>query len=609
MPVPDGVRDEVRASLLKLRKDLIAVGNQHRVGLVDMLTEFCLIGKGEMVTTIRQANADKKKETPPIAVAPSAPLAARNGSFLRHPSRGSEPADLASQPPSSGQSHPSDPSGRPPLSPMAASFDEVTHPEDASALLDVSGCDSERGASRSASPAAPEVPNWAPVATASSDTAQPPSDVHSLRTPTDTLHSPEALVPKAVAFEALAEPPVRRGSHQRSLSQRYVSSFNRYFEALRGAHVREVFEKSTFGVELEMFVCKPMSELEMHTDEKAKNDFCPFLNESLADHDIAFTFFDCATSKSDRLYTKWKVTTDSSIQAEDGRPMFGFEIVSPKLRGWDGLQHLWHVADAARGYGCATNNTTALHVHVSCEAFSNVQVKNIMLWYLYFEAVIDRFHSFPRRNDDSKYCRSMVKSVLQQGDSGGHRPVYSGTPADCLQAVSVLKNYDVSFSQGFEGFLSAFNPRLGAKAKSGRNHKLNSTLLKGTGPGDPVRRIEWRQHAGTCDSQEIMMWTKFCTLFTHMTAETEAPLPTVEATPAALWDFLRDSSLASYYTLKESALPPAPPGFAGIPREAVAAETAVRRTSRTGRTLMQAMVQQHFGLTNSNSTGALLGSS
>eukprot|EP01062_Namystynia_karyoxenos_P070095 TRINITY_DN65487_c0_g1_i1.p1 TRINITY_DN65487_c0_g1~~TRINITY_DN65487_c0_g1_i1.p1 ORF type:complete len:657 (+),score=104.31 TRINITY_DN65487_c0_g1_i1:98-1972(+) len=310
-------------------------------------------------------------------------------------------------------------------------------------------------------------------------------------------------------------------------------------------YVRSIIDDARFGVELEVLSVRDHCELFMSVKEKAQNSLVPFLLEK-GIKGIHFEDYDSA--KADEEYRSWKVTTDASIQAEDGRSTFGFELVSPICSGWRGIAECKVVAHCLRAFGCGTNNTTATHVHVGCRDLSDDQLRRFAQMYCVFEAVIDDFHAFPRRKDYSRYCRSIVRSIDPGRNVDGCVAAIAAT-GDCSELCELV------------------NPMLTRVKDSGRNHKVNFQHVAGTCLDDPGRRIEWRQHAGTCDGEEIGMWIRFTCLFTYRAANYR-PVPTASmGTEQQLWQLLDDDVLRTFYSRKKSTLPECPPRFFFASRE------------------------------------------
>eukprot|EP01062_Namystynia_karyoxenos_P007035 TRINITY_DN12469_c0_g1_i1.p1 TRINITY_DN12469_c0_g1~~TRINITY_DN12469_c0_g1_i1.p1 ORF type:complete len:673 (+),score=154.77 TRINITY_DN12469_c0_g1_i1:112-2130(+) len=320
-------------------------------------------------------------------------------------------------------------------------------------------------------------------------------------------------------------------------------------ECLRPANnqIQSLLEDVSYGIELETFVVKDFMDYFVAVKEKVTSSFLPFINAKLPELG-GVLFEDYETSKADVVYNKWKVTTDASIQSEDGRPIFGFEVVSRICHGWRGIRECKKVARVMRLYGCATNNTTALHVHVSCRSLSDDQMKRFAQFYCVFESVIDEFHAYPRRKDHSRYCRSIVRSVDIGRDLDNCIKLIDEA-GDCAELCKVV------------------NPQLTQVVSSGRNHKVNFQHLVGTHYGDAGRRIEFRQHAGTCDGEEIGMWVRFVSVFTYQAALQRQPPDPRNNNEQALWSLLGDDILRVFFTRKKETLPARPSGFTFAARE------------------------------------------
>ena len=80
-----------------------------------------------------------------------------------------------------------------------------------------------------------------------------------------------------------------------------------------------------------------------------------------------FRYFSYKAAKADVDFDCWKVTTDASIRGDDGESVGGLEFVTPKLQfGNAGLEACRHFVLGVAYAGFVANDTTALHVHVSC---------------------------------------------------------------------------------------------------------------------------------------------------------------------------------------------------------------------------------------------------
>ena len=295
-----------------------------------------------------------------------------------------------------------------------------------------------------------------------------------------------------------------------------------------------LYDDCCFGVELEVFLTKYDEEVD-NLQDKICGFVVPFLTAAFAGELYPFRFHTRRNSKADTVFDIWKVTNDGSISSEGN--IFGFEVISPKLRSWDGFERVARVASVLQQMNCKTNTSTGLHVHVSCKHYNGAQLQSLFMHLLYFERVVDGYHYLSRRGDSGRFCRSIVHSVCHMGDV-----------ARAMQQLSWL---DMSLDRGVDQAVCLLNPLLDpASAKSGRYHNVNLTLLSGTTKGDEGRRIEFRQHGGSVDTSEIVMWTRFCCRFTSAAAAAPPPPMHGNATAEELWRLVADDTLQSYYANK-----------------------------------------------------------
>jgi hypothetical protein len=65
-----------------------------------------------------------------------------------------------------------------------------------------------------------------------------------------------------------------------------------------------------------------------------------------------------------RIMSEWKIVTDSSVTSTGTGTGYGLELVSPILRGRDGLEQVAKALDALRNAGAKVNKSCGIHVHV-----------------------------------------------------------------------------------------------------------------------------------------------------------------------------------------------------------------------------------------------------
>lgn len=157
----------------------------------------------------------------------------------------------------------------------------------------------------------------------------------------------------------------------------------------------------------------------------------------------------------------WKIITDASC---------GYEIVSPVLKGYEGLEQIKTVCKTLNEMGCKVNKKCGLHIHHGVEDFTLKTFKNLFILYGKYEEAIDSIMPESRRKDNARYCRSMIRY--------NNYEEYVQLIEQCKSVDQII--YDV--------------------ANGDRYRKLNVKpfVVQGT--------IEFRQHSGTIDADKIINW-------------------------------------------------------------------------------------------------------
>ncbi|KAK3939304.1 hypothetical protein QBC46DRAFT_409313 [Diplogelasinospora grovesii] len=161
--------------------------------------------------------------------------------------------------------------------------------------------------------------------------------------------------------------------------------------------------------------------------------------------------------------------------------------------------------------------TGSLHVHVGRGSTSNSEnggytldeVKKIAMFCCRFEGVIDNFHPVPRRDHGEYHCMSNRKNGLL-GPIARLRQVYERIwAAENIMDVCKIVNYCPDNDVTYNGLDRA------------RFFKVNFTSL------NKHDTIEFRQHKGIDDPQEVLEWVLF--VLKLVTFATEAPIHVVAA--------------------------------------------------------------------------------
>ncbi|MZP28701.1 hypothetical protein GTO91_03075 [Heliobacterium undosum] len=163
----------------------------------------------------------------------------------------------------------------------------------------------------------------------------------------------------------------------------------------------------------------------------------------------------------------WKLVYDSSVnKTGTGNSEGGHELVSPILKGKEGLAELGRVLAILTAIGAKVDKTCGFHVHHGANDLNLDGFKNLFAMYYKFEKWIDMLVPPSRRGNFNRYCKSIEQTQIDQ------------------MAAATTMN------------------QLGGIFQS-RYIKLNfqSFWVHGT--------IEFRQHGGTLEPNKGIQWVTF----------------------------------------------------------------------------------------------------
>lgn len=155
----------------------------------------------------------------------------------------------------------------------------------------------------------------------------------------------------------------------------------------------------------------------------------------------------------------WKLVTDAFC---------GYELVSPILKGREGLRQLKIACEALNEAGVTVDRRCGLHVHHDVNDYSVKQITNIFALYVKLEETIDTLMPQSRRRNNNTYCQSLFGYRSQQDI------------LNRLKEVKVIEDIGNIWSS--------------------RYVKVNfqSYIKYGT--------IEFRQHSGTIEFEKMYNW-------------------------------------------------------------------------------------------------------
>lgn len=169
-----------------------------------------------------------------------------------------------------------------------------------------------------------------------------------------------------------------------------------------------------------------------------------------------------------RTTPHWKIVSDGSVQGNNA-----FELVSPVLRGLEGLADLERACRALRICGAKVNRSCGLHVHFGMRDATIAHARQVVRNYATLEGTIDQLVAPSRRGSANTYCKSLLRGRT-----------LAATEAALLATTTMQE------------LATAANANC-------RYHKVNvqSFFRHGT--------LEFRQHHASTEFEKISMWVKF----------------------------------------------------------------------------------------------------
>ncbi|ACV64606.1 putative cytoplasmic protein [Desulfofarcimen acetoxidans DSM 771] len=110
----------------------------------------------------------------------------------------------------------------------------------------------------------------------------------------------------------------------------------------------------------------------------------------------------------------WKLVTDASVNNRGtGLARGGWEVVSPKLTGKQGLVELATVMKALDQAGAKVDRSCGLHVHHDVTDYQVKDFQNIYYIYYKFENYFDSVVPASRRGSHNIYCKGINKEIIE----------------------------------------------------------------------------------------------------------------------------------------------------------------------------------------------------
>jgi len=110
----------------------------------------------------------------------------------------------------------------------------------------------------------------------------------------------------------------------------------------------------------------------------------------------------------------WKIVSDGSLNNAPRDHIYAMEIVSPILRGEEGLRQIRVICAVINdsAVDAQVNKTCGLHVHHGAGDFGRQQFKNLFNLYKKYEDELDELVAPSRRGDNAYYCRGLQNKNL-----------------------------------------------------------------------------------------------------------------------------------------------------------------------------------------------------
>ncbi|MGI4873365.1 MAG: amidoligase family protein [Janthinobacterium lividum] len=205
----------------------------------------------------------------------------------------------------------------------------------------------------------------------------------------------------------------------------------------------------------------------------------------------------------------WKIVSDGSITGPNS-----FELVSPVLRGLEGLAELEKACRALKICNAQVNASCGLHIHFGARDLAVEHFRQLVRNYLVLEPTIDQLMPTARRANNATYCLGLLRGRTQVE---AERTILAATTVEAL-ALAANGN-----SRYFKVNLKSFS-------------------VHGT--------VEFRQHSGSTDYEKISMWIKFL----HNLIDYSATHLATPALPVEQLTTFNQRDIATYYQRRRTVL-------------------------------------------------------
>ena len=212
----------------------------------------------------------------------------------------------------------------------------------------------------------------------------------------------------------------------------------------------------------------------------------------------------------------WKVTGDGSLTGNDT-----FELVSPVLRGAEGLAEIRLVCSILERLGAQVNRSCGVHVHHGAQDLSLKQFKHLLKYYLKYENAFDSLVAPSRRGNGNTFCQSSKVRFVSL--KAAFKAIDRARTLEDVACVMTDRN---------------------------RYYKLNLEAFWRHGT------VEFRQHGGTIEYEKIAGW--IC--LTQGLIEKAAAAKRIDSREGTVASLLRVTKMVAhtvrFFTARQTALNP-----------------------------------------------------
>lgn len=172
--------------------------------------------------------------------------------------------------------------------------------------------------------------------------------------------------------------------------------------------------------------------------------------------------------------TKWKIVYDQSVNGQGTGLGRGIELVSPILRGEDGLALALLAVNTLQAAGGRTDKSCGLHVHIGMDGLTGKEVVKVVDLYAANQEHVNKL--IARSRWTNIYCQPMSNYTRNS------RAVANFDNATTERATSSAR-HDLQYVDRYHAV------------------NLHAYFKYGT--------IEFRQHQGTLNGEKLTSWIKF----------------------------------------------------------------------------------------------------